>query len=134
MLRALCAFLALAVSVVSAGQVGQRRVALIVSGGAVVTMDPGGRVLPRGAVAVDGRDIVAVDSVEAIAAQFSAAETVDATGSVIMPGLINTHTHAPMVLYRGLADDLALEEWLTKYIFSPQTRPRSPPFRGAGTR
>src|ERR1700752_3716226 len=134
MLRALCAFLALAVSVVSAGQVGQRRVALIVSGGAVVTMDPGGRVLPRGAVAVDGRDIVAVDSVEAIAAQFSAAETVDATGSVIMPGLINTHTPAPVVLYRGLADDLALMDWLKKYIFPAEAKTVSPEFVRAGTR
>ena len=103
MLRAVCAVVALAVAVVSAGQAGQRRVTMIVSGGTVVTMDGGGRVLPRGAVAIDGRDIVAVDTAEAVAAQFSAADSIDATGSVVMPGLINTHTHAPMVLYRGLA-------------------------------
>jgi len=134
MLRAVWAVVALAVAVVSAGQAGQRRVTLIVSGGTVVTMDGGGRVLPRGAVAIDGRDIVAVDTAEAVAAQFSAADTIDATGSVVMPGLINTHTHAPMVLYRGLADDLALMDWLQKYIFPAEAKTVSPEFVRAGTR
>ena len=134
MLRLLCAFLALALTVVSASQGSQRRVALIVSGGTVVTMDGGGRVIPRGAVAIDGRDIVAVDTAEAVAAQFSASDVVDAAGAVIMPGLINTHTHAPMVLYRGLADDLALMDWLQKYIFPAEAKTVSPEFVRAGTR
>jgi 5-methylthioadenosine/S-adenosylhomocysteine deaminase len=51
-----------------------------------------------------------------------------------MPGLVNTHTHAPMVLFRGLADDLALEEWLTKYIFPAEAKTVSPDFVRAGTR
>jgi 5-methylthioadenosine/S-adenosylhomocysteine deaminase len=51
-----------------------------------------------------------------------------------MPGLINTHTHAPMVLYRGLADDLPLEQWLTRYIFPAEARTVSPSFVRAGTR
>ena len=51
-----------------------------------------------------------------------------------MPGLINTHTHAPMVLYRGLADDLALMEWLQKYIFPAEAKTVSPEFVRAGTR
>src|SRR5688500_8988636 len=51
-----------------------------------------------------------------------------------MPGLINTHTHAPMVLYRGLADDLALSEWLEKYIFPAEAKTVSPEFVRAGTR
>ena len=65
---------------------------------------------------------------------FAARETIDAAGAVVMPGLINTHTHAPMVLYRGLADDLALMEWLQKYIFPAEAKTVSPEFVRAGTR
>src|SRR5262245_27020518 len=99
------------------GQAAPRAVTLIVTNGIVVTMAPGGRVLSPGAVAIDGRDIVAVDTPAAIAAGYRAKDSIDARGAVVMPGLINTHTHAPMVLYRGLADDLALMDWLQNYIF-----------------
>ena len=51
-----------------------------------------------------------------------------------MPGLINTHTHAPMVLFRGLADDLALMDWLQKYIFPAEAKTVSPEFVRVGTR
>jgi 5-methylthioadenosine/S-adenosylhomocysteine deaminase len=112
----------------------QRQVSLIVTGGTVVTVDGAGRVLDPGAVAIDGRDIVAVDTPDAIAARFTAAERIDATGQVVMPGLVNTHTHAPMVLYRGLADDLALMEWLEKYIFPAEAKTVSPEFVRVGTR
>jgi 5-methylthioadenosine/S-adenosylhomocysteine deaminase len=115
-------------------QTGQRPVSLIVTGGTVVTMERSGRVLSPGAVAIDGRDIVGVDAPAAIAARFSARETVDVTGQVAIPGLINTHTHAPMVLYRGLADDLALMEWLEKYIFPAEAKTVTPEFVRAGTR
>jgi 5-methylthioadenosine/S-adenosylhomocysteine deaminase len=111
-----------------------RHVTLIISNGTVVTMDPGGRVLERGAVAIQGRDIVAVDTVDAVTASFSAPSTIDAAGHIVMPGLVNTHTHAPMVLYRGLADDLALMEWLQKYIFPAEARTVTPEFVRAGTR
>jgi 5-methylthioadenosine/S-adenosylhomocysteine deaminase len=115
-------------------QTAPRQVALIITNGTVVTMDGAGRVLTPGAVAVDGRDIVAIDTPEAIRKQFRAAETIEAWGSVIMPGLVNTHTHAPMVMYRGLADDLALMEWLQKYIFPAEAKTLSPEFVRAGTR
>ncbi|MET0166505.1 MAG: amidohydrolase [Vicinamibacterales bacterium] len=115
-------------------QTGQRQVALIITNGIVVTMDAAGRTIDNGAVAIDGTNIVAVDSVDAIARQFRGAETIDATGQVVMPGLINTHTHAPMVLYRGLADDMGLMEWLTKYIFPAEAKTVSPEFVRAGTR
>jgi 5-methylthioadenosine/S-adenosylhomocysteine deaminase len=117
-----------------AARPAQRAVSLVVTGGTIVTMDPSGRVVAPGALAIEGRDIVAIDTPEAIARQFRAADTLDATGQVVMPGLVNTHTHAPMVLYRGLADDLALMEWLGKYIFPAEAKTVSPEFVRAGTR
>jgi 5-methylthioadenosine/S-adenosylhomocysteine deaminase len=115
-------------------QPARRAVSLLVTGGTVVTVDGSGRVLSPGAIAIDGRDIVAVGTPAAIAADFTGAETIDATGQVVMPGLVNTHTHAPMVLYRGLADDLALMDWLQKYIFPAEAKTVSPEFVRAGTR
>ena len=117
-----------------AAQTGARRVSLVVTNATVVTMDAAGRVLQGAAVAIDGSDIVAVDTAAAIGRQFRARETIDAGGQIVLPGLVNTHTHAPMVLYRGLADDLALMEWLEKYIFPAEARTVSPAFVRAGTR
>jgi 5-methylthioadenosine/S-adenosylhomocysteine deaminase len=85
-------------------------------------------------VAIRGNQIVAVEPAEAIASAFSAKETLDAGGQIVMPGLVNTHGHAPMVLYRGLADDLALMEWLQKYIFPAEAKTVTPEFVRAGTR
>jgi 5-methylthioadenosine/S-adenosylhomocysteine deaminase len=116
------------------GQNGPRDVALVVTGGMVVTMDAAGRIVPNGAVALDGTDIVAVDTAEGIGRQFRGRETIDASGQIILPGLINTHTHAPMVLYRGLADDLPLTEWLNNYMFPAEAKTVSPEFVRAGTR
>jgi 5-methylthioadenosine/S-adenosylhomocysteine deaminase len=111
-----------------------RPVTLVITNALVVTMDGSGRVIRDGAVAIDGRDIVAVDTAPALAARFTAHESVDAAGDIVMPGLINTHTHAPMVLYRGLADDLALMDWLQKYIFPAEAKTVTPEFVRAGTR
>ena len=125
-----CAFaLSLAVA-----QATRQQISLVITNAIVVTMDPAGRVIPAGAVAIDGRDIVAVDNATEIAKRFTAAESIDAGGQVVMPGLINTHTHAPMVLYRGLADDLALMEWLQKYIFPAEAKTVTPEFVRVGTR
>jgi 5-methylthioadenosine/S-adenosylhomocysteine deaminase len=111
-----------------------RAVSLVVTNGTIVTMDAGRRVVANGAIAIDGSRIVAVDSAAAIAAGYRGQDTIDAQGAVVMPGLVNTHTHAPMVLYRGLADDLALMEWLQKYIFPAEAKTVSPAFVAAGTR
>ena len=134
MLRKLL-LMAVVTASLAGSQVPQRRlVSLVVANGTVITVDGNRRVLSRGSVAIDGRDIVAVDTAEAIAAGFRGRETIDAAGAVVMPGLINTHTHAPMVLFRGLADDLALMEWLQKYIFPAEAKTVSPEFVRAGTR
>ena len=128
-----CAFAVILASAVVFAQ-GPRQVALVISNGIVVTVDGANRIISPGAVAIDGADIVAVGTTDDIRRQFRGRETIDATGQVVMPGLVNTHTHAPMVLFRGLADDLALEEWLTKYIFPAEAKTVSPEFVRAGTR
>src|SRR5215471_3865032 len=112
----------------------RRTVSLVVTNGVVVTVDRDRHVIQRGGVAIDGRDIVAVDTADRIAAGYRGRDTIDAAGGVIMPGLINTHTHAPMVLFRGLADDLALMDWLQKYIFPAESKTVSPEFVRVGTR
>src|SRR4030095_15121052 len=131
---ALCALVVALVSTPAANQPARRNVSVIVTGGNVLTMDAGGRVLSPGAIALEGRAFVAAATVEAISQRFAAATTINATGQIVLPGLINTHTHAPMVLYRGLADDLALSEWLEKYIFPAEAKTVSPEFVRAGTR
>lgn len=100
----------------------------------VVTMDAGGRVIENGAVAVRGERIVAVGGKAEIDRRFAARERLDRPEALIAPGLINTHTHAPMSLLRGLADDLPLQEWLEKYIFPAEARNVTPDFVRWGTR
>jgi len=133
MLRRSC-FVAVAILGLAAAQAPRRTVSLVVTHGIVVTVDAGRRVIQDGAVAIEGRDIVAVDTAGTIAGRFRGRDTIDARGAVVMPGLVNTHTHAPMVLFRGLADDLALMDWLQKYIFPAEAKTVSPEFVRAGTR
>ena len=128
------AAIALFAVVALSAQNAPREVDLIVTGGTVVTVDAAGRVIENGAIAIDGADIAGVDTAAAIGKQFRGRETINASGQIVMPGLINTHTHAPMVLYRGLADDLPLMEWLNNYIFPAESKTVSPEFVRAGTR
>jgi 5-methylthioadenosine/S-adenosylhomocysteine deaminase len=107
---------------------------LLISGGIVVTMDAAGTVIHDGAVAIDADRIVAVGPRADLETRFDGVRTVTAGGGIILPGLINTHTHAPMVLYRGLADDLALMDWLNQYIFPAEKATVSPEFVRIGTR
>src|SRR5215510_3364224 len=134
MKRSLIASAFVLAAVIALSAQAPRQVSLVITNGIVVTVDGASRVVNPGAVAIDGTDIVAVDSVDNIRRQFRGRETIDAAGDVVMPGLVNTHTHAPMVLFRGLADDLALEEWLTKYIFPAEAKTVSPEFVRVGTR
>jgi 5-methylthioadenosine/S-adenosylhomocysteine deaminase len=112
---------------------GPAAISLIITNGIVVTVDGNRRVLNPGAVAINGAEIVAVDTPAAISSRYKAAQTLDAAGKVVMPGLINTHTHAAMVMYRGLGNDLNLMDWLQKYIFPAEAKTVTPDFVRIGT-
>jgi 5-methylthioadenosine/S-adenosylhomocysteine deaminase len=111
-----------------------REVDLVVSGGTVITLDPTRRVIPDGAVAVQAGRILAVGAASEIAGEYTARKLVRAEGGLIIPGLVNAHTHAAMVLFRGIADDLKLMDWLQKYIFPAEARNVTAEFVKAGTR
>ncbi|MDQ3713359.1 MAG: amidohydrolase, partial [Acidobacteriota bacterium] len=112
----------------------KRAVDLIVRNGTVVTMNASKSVIENGAIAVRGNEIVAVGTIAEITQKFSSARTIDARGKVVIPGLINAHTHIPMTLFRGIADDLDLQEWLTKYIFPAEAKNVTEDFVRVGTR
>lgn len=107
---------------------------LLIVGGTVVTMDENRRVIEDGAVAVKDGKIALVGTRADVTKNLKAKQTVDARGKVVIPGLINTHTHVPMGLFRGIADDLDLQEWLTKYIFPAEAKNVDEAFVRAGTR
>jgi 5-methylthioadenosine/S-adenosylhomocysteine deaminase len=97
---------------------------LLVKGATIVTMDSQRHVIENGFIAVRGDEIIAIgqNPAEAFPKGVTAKETIDATGKLIIPGLINGHTHIPMVLMRGLIDDVTLDDWLRKYIFPAEAR------------
>ena len=100
----------------------------------VLTMDEDFHIYEPGAVAVRGNEIVAVGPEAELKAAYQATETVDCGGKVLSPGLINAHTHVPMTLLRGLADDLRLDVWLLGYIMPVEREFVSPEFVYLGTR
>jgi 5-methylthioadenosine/S-adenosylhomocysteine deaminase len=106
---------------------------LLVKGDYIVTMDGSGTVIENGAVAIDEGVIIAVGTAADIEADYPADETLSGSGRVVMPGLINGHTHAAMTLLRGLADDLALMDWLENYIFPAEVEFVDPEFVRIGT-
>jgi len=129
--------LLLLLSVAQSVTMAQRRktvVELIVSGGTVVTMDGARHVIENGAIAIKAGRIEAIGRANEIDQRYAAREVINATGKVVVPGLINGHTHVPMTLFRGLADDLDLQEWLTKYIFPAEAKNVTEEFVRVGTR
>ncbi|HOU39824.1 MAG TPA: amidohydrolase family protein [Promineifilum sp.] len=106
---------------------------ILLRGGTVVTMNDRYDVYEDGAVAIRGDSIVAVGPTEEIARDYQAAETVDCADSVIMPGLVNAHTHIPMTLMRGLNDDLRLDVWLG-YLMPVEREFVTPAFVKLGAR
>ncbi len=95
---------------------------IVIRRGTIVTLDDACPVIPSGALAVRGDTITAMGTDADIAGRFRGREVIDATGRVVMPGLVNAHTHAAMTCFRGIADDLELMEWLNRYIFPAEAK------------
>ena len=111
----------------------RKAVDLIVHGDHVVTMDEDNRIITSGAVVIDDGRIIEVDNASRIERHYQARETISGKGRVVMPGLINGHSHAAMTLLRGIADDLSLYRWLNEYIFPAEVAFVDPEFVRVGT-
>jgi 5-methylthioadenosine/S-adenosylhomocysteine deaminase len=107
---------------------------LIITGGTVVTMDGARTIYDDGAVVVKGGAIVAVGPRAEIESKYRASQTIDASGKLVLPGFINGHTHVPMTLFRGIHDDVTLNDWLYKYIFPAEAKNVNEEFVRWGTR
>ena len=110
-----------------------QKVDLLLTNAHILTMDEELTQYEQGALAIKGDSIVAVGPQDDITAEYSAAESVDCGGKVLMPGLVNAHTHVPMTLLRGLADDLRLDVWLMGYMLPVEREFVSPDFVRLGT-
>src|SRR5215216_2683327 len=115
-------------------QTRRQPVDLLVLGGTIVTMDQTRRIIDDGGIAISNGRIVAIGPRAEIERGYTSRQRVSGAGKVITPGLINGHTHVPMVLFRGLADDLDLQEWLTKYIFPAEAKNVTEEFVRVGAR
>ena len=100
----------------------------------VVTMDAQRRVVENGAVAITGDHVVAVGPISEIVRAYNAKQRIDRPDAILAPGLINTHTHAAMSLFRGVADDMNLQDWLQKFIFPAEAKNVDREFVRWGTR
>jgi len=108
--------------VVSARAQKKESADLIVTGATIVSMDGERHVWKEGALAVKADTIVDVGASPDVLAKYDSTQKIDAAGKLLIPGLINGHTHIPMVLMRGLIDDVTLDDWLRKYIFPAEAR------------
>lgn len=110
-----------------------RQVDYIITNATIVTMNPQGDIFDSGAIAISGESIAAVGAAKDITSAYAATQTFDAQGRVVIPGLVNAHTHVPMTLLRGLADDLRLDVWLMGYMLPVEREFVSPDFCKLGT-
>src|SRR5437868_3715693 len=107
---------------------------LLITGGTVVTMAAGRAIIIDGAVAITADTIIAVGPRAEIESKYDAKQTINATNHLILPGFINGHTHVPMTLFRGLHDDVTLNDWMYKYIFPAEAKNVNEEFVRWGTR
>jgi len=101
---------------------GMQEVDTIISGGRILTSDEKDSIIHSGSIAIDGDTIAGIGRSEDIEVSFSGRRTIDARNCLVMPGLINSHTHAAMTCFRGIADDMELMDWLNNYIFPAEAR------------
>jgi 5-methylthioadenosine/S-adenosylhomocysteine deaminase len=106
---------------------------ILLANAIVLTMDQEFNQYEPGAVAVKGKNILAVGEEKKITTEYSAKQTVDCGGKVLLPGMVNAHTHVPMTMLRGLADDLRLDVWLLGYMMPVEREFVSPEFVRLGT-
>src|SRR5438874_10957098 len=118
----------------SSSQIRKDPADLIVTGGTVVTMNGQRAIFEDGAVVVKGDAITTVGPRAEIESKYLASQTIDAKGKLVLPGFINGHTHVPMTLFRGLHDDVTLNDWLYKYIFPAEAKNVNEEFVRWGTR
>ena len=90
---------------------------LLITNGTVLTLNKQHQIIPQGAVAIAGDQIAWVGPLADLPVFSGKSRTIDAQGGIVLPGLVNLHTHAAMTLFRGLADDLPLMTWLQEHIF-----------------
>lgn len=136
-LRALLAVLfisSLASSAATLASPAKINVDILIVGGTIVTMNADREIIEDGAITITGDHIDIMGTRNIVTRNVIAKRTIDARGKVIIPGLINTHTHVPMSLFRGISDDLDLNDWLTKYIFPAEAKNVDEQFVRAGTR
>jgi 5-methylthioadenosine/S-adenosylhomocysteine deaminase len=99
---------------------------IVVHNGTVITVNSGFDIIENGIVCIRDTLIEKIQSRDESDVLPSAKKTIDARGALVLPGLVNTHTHLPMTLFRGLADDLPLHEWLEEYIFPAEAKHINP--------
>jgi 5-methylthioadenosine/S-adenosylhomocysteine deaminase len=112
----------------------KEKIDLLINGGTIVTMDGDRLILEDGAVVVKGDVISAIGFRTDLEKKYIVDQTIDARGKLVLPGFINGHTHVPMTLFRGLHDDVTLDEWLHKYIFPAEAKNVTEEFVRWGTR
>jgi len=94
---------------------------LVIHNGTIITVNPSFEIIPNGLLCIKSGKLQRVEALPGSPKPPVAKETLDADGGIIMPGLVNTHTHLPMTLFRGLADDLPLDAWLNHHIFPAES-------------
>ena len=111
---------------------------LLITNATIVTMDASRRIVENGVIAVRGDAIAFAGAAGDLHIQalkgYTAKQTIDAHGALVLPGFINGHTHVPMTLLRGLHDDVTLDDWLRKYIFPAEAKNVTEDFVRWGTR
>ena len=106
---------------------------IVIHGGTVITVNDAFDIIENGLICISGDRLARIENCPPSGSLPPAVKTIDARGMLVLPGLVNTHTHCPMTLFRGLADDLPLQLWLQKHIFPAESRHIDPDTVTLGT-